>query len=169
MGVSPVPLVGISTTGGNSNRTGTGEVKGTTAVPAPKNAPDGSNRNCGLWYTVPPRLSKVTLAKEFPLHSQSRSAYVILVNRKWPGYLAEYEDEELAAIPDPNDDKEPLEGCTRHDVGWMEVDYEYAQIQATLDMHTVDDGGSSTVGLRRLGFSFDAVLLTTLCPVSYLP
>ncbi|KAL4971078.1 uncharacterized protein BDV14DRAFT_194856 [Aspergillus stella-maris] len=80
--------------------------------------------------------------------------YVILVNRRWPEYLAEYEDEELAAIPYEFDNDKPLEGCKRHDVGWMKVAYGYAQIQATLDVHTVDHWRIQYRQPPEIGFQF---------------
>ncbi|KAL4971363.1 hypothetical protein BDW66DRAFT_155730 [Aspergillus desertorum] len=51
----------------------------------------------------------------------NKTTYVILANRKWPQYLAEFEDEKLAEISDEDNSQEPIEGCTLEDVGWMKL------------------------------------------------
>ncbi|KAL4903352.1 hypothetical protein BDW74DRAFT_168904 [Aspergillus multicolor] len=84
----------------------------------------------------------------------NKTAYVKLVNRKWPGYLAEYVDEELAEIPDEDDHQEPIEGCKLEDVGWMKVLYDYVQLDATLGMHSTDDWRVQYYRPPEVGFQF---------------
>lgn len=74
-----------------------------------------------------------------PLDRSNETGFVILINGSWvPEVL---DEEELAAYdsPPPDDDYDPLEGCTLRDVGWMKVRYTRAEMNGSAYMCDNDD------------------------------
>ncbi|CAI7653923.1 unnamed protein product [Penicillium bialowiezense] len=59
------------------------------------------------------------------LDKYNTTAFVILINGRWPPL---FDAEELAARGRPDNDHEPVYGCTAEEAGWMKVRYEEAQI-----------------------------------------
>lgn len=68
---------------------------------------------------------------DIPLEDVDRyndTGFVILVNGRWePEFLSE-EELEAYTSPPPENNFEPVQGCTLEDVGWMKVCYDRAQI-----------------------------------------
>ncbi|KAJ5150890.1 uncharacterized protein N7482_010142 [Penicillium canariense] len=64
----------------------------------------------------------------------SSTGFVILVNGMWkPEFLSEEELEGYNSPP-PENNFEPVQGCTLEDVGWMKVPYDRAQINTSAFM-----------------------------------
>lgn len=74
------------------------------------------------------------------------TGFVILVNGRWETEFLSEEDLECFTSPPPENDFEPVEGCTLEDVGWMKVRYDRAQIVASALLR---DGGDWEVEYRR--------------------
>ncbi|KAF7136733.1 hypothetical protein CNMCM5793_006051 [Aspergillus hiratsukae] len=73
------------------------------------------------------------------LDAYNETGYVILVNGRWePGFLSE-EELEAFTSPPPENNFEPVLGCTLEDVGWMKVCYDRAQILASAFMRNGPD------------------------------
>lgn len=56
------------------------------------------------------------------------TGFVILVNGRWEPELLSEEELEGYTSPPPENNFEPVQGCTLEDVGWMKVCYDRAQI-----------------------------------------
>lgn len=69
----------------------------------------------------------------------SHASHVILIDGKWEPYFLSEEDLKGYLSPPPENNFEPVHGCTLEDVGWMKVHYHQAQIMASGYMR--DDGG----------------------------
>ncbi|KAL1853846.1 hypothetical protein Plec18167_007167 [Paecilomyces lecythidis] len=62
------------------------------------------------------------------INGYNKTGFVILVNGRWkPEFLSEKELEGYISPP-PENNFEPVKGCTLEDVGWMKVLYDRAQI-----------------------------------------
>jgi hypothetical protein len=67
-----------------------------------------------------------------PDPNHSRTSFVRMVNGEWEPEVLD--EEELEALGGPPDEFEPLEGCTRRDVGWMKVPYDEAEFSGFVYM-----------------------------------
>jgi hypothetical protein len=65
----------------------------------------------------------------------TRTGFVRLVYGEWEPEVNEDGNE----LVDSDEEFEPLEGCTREDVGWMKVPYDEIQAVGALTMRDMDD------------------------------
>ncbi|RAO70265.1 uncharacterized protein BHQ10_006277 [Talaromyces amestolkiae] len=79
-------------------------------------------------------------------------AFVILIEGRWkPRFLTE-EELEGCGSPPPENNFEPVEGCTLEEVGWMKVDYKRAQIGPSA--HITSDGAWADLYVRPPEMTF---------------
>lgn len=84
----------------------------------------------------------------------NETGFVILINRGW--VPEELDEDELAAYdsPPPEDDCEPLEGCTLEDVGWMRVRYDRAMMEASVFVRDNHDWRTQYMRPPEIGFRY---------------
>lgn len=89
-----------------------------------------------------------------PEDDVNKTGFVILVNGIWvPEAMDKAEIEEYDGCPPPIDGDDPVEGCTLHDVGWMKVLYEAAEIDGWVDVCNIQDWQLHYYHPPEIGFS----------------
>ncbi|EED14970.1 conserved hypothetical protein [Talaromyces stipitatus ATCC 10500] len=95
------------------------------------------------WYRLCIMVDEETLQSVLDIppedvDSYNSTGFVILIDGTWQPYLLSEEDLEGYISPPPENDFEPVQGCTLEDVGWMKVHCHRAQIVASA--HICDGG-----------------------------
>ncbi|RHZ53921.1 uncharacterized protein CDV56_106255 [Aspergillus thermomutatus] len=98
-----------------------------------------------------------------PVERVNGTDFVILVNGMWvPEMMDEAEIALYDDCPSLSDDYDPVEGCTLHDVGWMKVFYDGAEIDGWADLCDVQDWQLHYYRPPDIGFRLCGWLVATV-------